>query len=250
MKREWLGRRVWVTGASSGIGAAAARKLAAQGAKLILSGRNRAALEALGCGDVLPFDIRQPSAWKEAATQVQQLGGIDDFLHCAGDCQYVDGRDYRAAPYREVMETNFLSVAEGLVEVLPLLRQGRFPRLILVSSCAPWFAFPRASAYNASKAALTAYGRSLRADFAAEGLEVALIHPGFVHTPLTAKNDFPMPFAISPEAAAERIECGLRKGRREIEFPRRFTWALRLLSSLPQGLQDAISAKLVRPRNS
>ena len=250
MKREWLGRRVWLTGASSGIGAAVARKLAAQGAKLILSGRNRSALEALGCGEVLPFDIRQPSAWKEAATQVQKLGGIDDFLHCAGDCQYVDGRDYRAAPYREVMETNFLSVAEGLVEVLPLLRQGRQARLILVSSCAPWFAFPRASAYNASKAALTSFGRCLRADLAAEGLQVCLIHPGFVHTPLTAKNDFPMPFAISAEDAAERIDCGLRKGRSELEFPKRFTWSLRFLSCLPQSLQDRISAKLVKPLNA
>jgi NAD(P)-dependent dehydrogenase (short-subunit alcohol dehydrogenase family) len=249
LNRDWQGRRIWLTGASSGIGAALAERLAKEGAQLFLSGRKRAALEALGCGEVLPFDIRSPQGWNEAAAAIEKSGGIDDFLHCAGDCQYVDGRDYRAAPYRELMETNFLSLAEGLPEVLPLLRRGDSPRLILVSSCAPWFAFPRASAYNASKAALTAFGRCLRADLAAEGLEVALIHPGFVHTPLTAKNDFPMPFAISAEDAAARIERGLRQGRREIEFPRRFTWSLRILSCLPQRVQDAISAKLVRPRD-
>ncbi len=252
MKREWLGRRVWVTGASSGIGAAVAERLAKEGAKVLFSGRNKEALDRLASGRpecaALPFDIRDPLAWRNAAQRASLWcgGGIDDFIHCAGDCQYVDGRDYRAEIYRDMMEVNFLSLTDGLAEVLPLLRQGVSSRVILVSSSAPWFAFPRASAYCASKAALTAFGRSLRADLAAEGLQVCLIHPGFVHTPLTAKNDFPMPFALEPEDAAERIDCGLRKGRSELDFPRRFIWSLRLLSCLPQFLQDRISARMVK----
>ena len=98
---------------------------------------------------------------------------------------------------------------------------------MIVGSSAWWFPFTRAEGYGASKAALAYLAQSLRADLAPEGIEVFLVSPGFVKTPLTDRNDFPMPFLIQPDDAVNRIIKGLNKGRHNIEFPRRFTWTTR-----------------------
>ncbi|MGL6250948.1 MAG: SDR family NAD(P)-dependent oxidoreductase, partial [Billgrantia desiderata] len=133
---------------------------------------------------------------------------------------------------------------------LPLLRQarqtGRRPQLAATSSAAAYLALPRAEAYGASKAALSHYLESLRLDLAHEGIDVSVIHPGFVATPLTARNDFAMPMRISAEAAAQAIVTGLEKRRLDIHFPRRFTYGLRLLGLLPPPLRYRLGKRLVR----
>ena len=143
-----------------------------------------------------------------------------------------------------------MGTVRSVERILPHLRRtrasGRPAALVIVGSSAWWFPFTRAEGYGASKAALAYFAQSLRADLAREGIEVFLVSPGFVRTPLTDRNDFPMPFLIEADDAAERIVDGLRKGRHSIEFPKRFTWTLRLLGNLPQGLIDRMAAKMAR----
>ncbi|CAN0597404.1 unnamed protein product, partial [Ectocarpus sp. 12 AP-2014] len=104
--------------------------------------------------------------------------------------------------------------------------------------------------YGASKAALTYFAHALRADLAVEGIDVVVVSPGFVKTPLTDRNDFPMPFLVSSEDAANRIVRGLARGRNEIAFPKRFTWTLRLLGALPRPIIDRMSAAMARQGNN
>ncbi|HBC35365.1 MAG TPA: short-chain dehydrogenase, partial [Marinobacter adhaerens] len=108
----------------------------------------------------------------------------------------------------------------------------------------------RAEGYGASKAALTYFAHALRADLDAEGIDVVVVSPGFVKTPLTDRNDFPMPFLVSAEDAAERIVSGLARGKNEIAFPKRFTWMLKALGALPQPLIDRMSASMARKSNT
>ncbi|MEC9084775.1 MAG: SDR family NAD(P)-dependent oxidoreductase, partial [Pseudomonadota bacterium] len=143
-----------------------------------------------------------------------------------------------------------IGTARCLDIALPALRatraKGKPATLVIVSSSAWWFPFGRAEGYGASKAALSYFAQSLRADLAAEGIRVVVVSPGFVKTPLTDRNDFPMPFIISAGDAARRIRTGLEKGRNEIAFPKRFTWSLKLLAALPRSVIDRMAASMAR----
>lgn len=251
---------IWLTGAGSGIGAALARRLLADGHHLIVSGRRQAPLQAIKAlaGDrvqVLPLDITSPDALDPALQPLldgtEPLGMV---ILNAGTCEYLDAAHFDAGVIERNLTTNVLGTARCLEAALPELRRarqaGRPATLVIVSSSAWWFPFSRAEGYGASKAALSYLARSLRADLAAEGIEVVLVSPGFVDTPLTRQNDFPMPFLISAEAAAARIVRALGKGRTEIEFPHRFTWMLRLISLLPRRMVDALAARLARPNTT
>lgn len=171
----------------------------------------------------------------------------------AGTCEYLDIDEYDSSVIERNVVTNVVGTARSLDIALPALRRtvkkGKQATLVIVSSSAWWFPFGRAEGYGASKAALTYFAQALRADLAREGIEVVVVSPGFVKTPLTDQNDFPMPFLVSAEDAANRIMTGLQKGKREIAFPKRFTWSLKLLGALPQGLIDRMSASMSRQQS-
>ncbi len=118
--------------------------------------------------------------------------------------------------------------------------------IVGVASVAGYLGLPGAEAYGSSKAAAITFLQSLRRDLAGRGIEVVTVNPGFVDTPLTARNDFPMPFLMPADAAAERIVAGLEAGRAEIDFPRRLSWPLKVLRLLPRRLTDRLAARLVR----
>ncbi|VTN15550.1 2-(R)-hydroxypropyl-CoM dehydrogenase [Raoultella terrigena] len=118
--------------------------------------------------------------------------------------------------------------------------------MVLVSSMAHWLHFPRAEAYGASKAALTWFANSLRLDWELRGIAITVVSPGFVDTPLTRKNDFPMPGRVSVESAVKAIRRGLSKGKDDIAFPTGFGLTLRLLAALPGGLQRIFLRRMVR----
>jgi short-subunit dehydrogenase len=168
----------------------------------------------------------------------------------AGTCEYLEVAEYNSDVIANNVTTNVIGTARCLDVALPALRatraKGKPATLVIVSSSAWWFPFGRAEGYGASKAALTYFAQSLRADLAAEGIRVVVVSPGFVKTPLTDRNDFPMPFIISAGDAARRIRTGLEKGRNEIAFPKRFTWSLKLLAALPQGVIDRMAASMAR----
>lgn len=245
-------KRIWLTGASSGIGAALAELLLQQGHRLALSARNADALHGLAKRYprqvlVLPGDLGDPAKVCAIGESIaQQWGALDLAILNAGACEYLDARSFEAATVERMMRANLLSVSYCLEAALPLLRIGRQAHLVAMSSAATFLPLPRASAYGAAKAALRYLFESLRIDLAAEGIDVTLISPGFVDTPLTRQNDFPMPLRWPADKAARYIVERLDKRPFEIAFPAPFVALLRLLAFLPMPLKLALGRRLAR----
>lgn len=239
--QDWRERRVWLIGASSGIGAALARELRERGAKLALSARNTEALQLLADDDVnslvLPFDITQAAGALLARDEIlAKWGGIDLVLVVAGTYQKMRAEDFDLTVAKQLVETNLNGTLNCLAAVLPtLLAQGN-GGIGIVASVAGLGGLPQALIYGPTKAALINLCESLYLDLHARGIAVYLINPGFVATPLTAKNDFTMPALISAETAAHEIVRGIERGEFHIHFPRRFTNWLRVLRLLPYRL--------------
>jgi NAD(P)-dependent dehydrogenase (short-subunit alcohol dehydrogenase family) len=252
--QEFANRRIWITGASSGIGRAVALELDRRGATIIASARNRDGLEQLakdsGTGRVhpLPLDVTDRKATLAAAQTIRgQFNGLDIAFFNAGTCEYVDVGRFDSAMFERVMQTNFLSMVYGIEAALPLLRQSEHPHLVGMSSTVAYGGLPRAEAYGASKAAIKHMLESLRLDLAPERIPVSVVCPGFVKTPLTEKNDFPMPFAISSERAARYIADGIVAQQHEIHFPKRFSLPFKLLTLLPSRLYAKLCSMMVKP---
>jgi short-subunit dehydrogenase len=205
-----------------------------------------------------------PDRVRLMTTNVDDLAGISDDLNHFGDldmailnagtCQYLEIADYDSRVIEANITTNVLGTARSLDIALPALRatraKGKPATLVIVSSSAWWFPFARAEGYGASKAALSYFAHALRADLAAEGIDVVVVSPGFVRTPLTDRNDFAMPFIIDAEDAAQRIRSGLERGKTEIAFPRPFIWLMKVFSALPQSLTDRLAARMARNTDS
>ncbi|HAT1556307.1 SDR family NAD(P)-dependent oxidoreductase [Aeromonas hydrophila] len=237
------GGRVLITGATSGIGFQLALDYRRAGWQVWGCGRDGERLLALGRHGITPlqFDGRDASAVSEAAAGLPR---VDLVILNAGNCEYMDvAEGFDGALFARVIETNLIATGHALAAFLPLLGAGG--RLAIVSSSVSWLPLPRAEAYGASKAALDYLADTLRLDLAGKGIGVTLIRPGFVATPLTAKNDFPMPCLVTVEEASRAIMAGLTAGRHQIHFPRRFIWLLRLLGALPTGLWLRLGRTLV-----
>ncbi|EZH77714.1 SDR family NAD(P)-dependent oxidoreductase [Aeromonas hydrophila] len=237
------GGRVLITGATSGIGFQLALDYRQAGWRVWGCGRDGDRLLALGRHGITPlqFDGRDASAVSEAAACLPR---VDLVILNAGNCEYMDvAEGFDGALFARVIETNLIATGHALAAFLPLLGAGG--RLAIVSSSVSWLPLPRAEAYGASKAALDYLADTLRLDLAGKGIGVTLIRPGFVQTPLTAKNDFPMPCLVTVEEASRTIMAGLTAGRHQIHFPRRFIWLLRLLGALPMGLWLRLGRTLV-----
>lgn len=237
--RNWHGKRVWVIGASSGIGAALARALLGRGARLALSARSAPGLEQIAATPgastlVLPLDVTDAAAVTPALQQVVAAwGGIDLVVWCAGSHHPVRAWELDAADARRLVDVNLNGVINGLPAVVRQLLQQNSGGMAIVSSVAGYGGLPTALVYGATKAALSNLAETLYLDLAPRGIAVYLINPGFVKTPLTDKNMFKMPALISADEAAQEIITGFARGRFEIHFPRRFTLWLKLLRLLP-----------------
>lgn len=242
--QNWKTQRVWVVGASSGIGAAFARSLLQAGAQVAVSARREDELNALvasvpgAAARVLAFDAADETAWPEAYARLRaDWPQIDLVVFVAARYDPVRAWELTLETARKGFELNVLSVYRGIETVLPdMLQQGR-GGLALVASVAGMTGLPKASIYGATKAALINLAQTLYFDLAPKGLSVYLINPGFVKTPMTDGNDFSMPDLITPEQAASAMVAGIAAGQFEICFPRRFTRWLKLLSCLPYGLR-------------
>lgn len=245
-------KRIWLTGASSGIGAALAEILLHQGHRLALSARNAQALQELAQRypqQVLlaPGDLTDSDQVRAIGERIaQQWGALDQVILNAGTCEYIEVSHFEAALVERVVRANLLSASYCVEAALPLLRQGQRPHLVAVCSSVTFLPLPRAGAYGASKAAMRYLFESLRIDLAASGIDVTLVSPGFVDTPLTRKNDFPMPMRWPVDKAARHIAERLDRRPLEIAFPRLFIATLILLSHLPGRLQLALGKRLAR----
>ncbi|MEJ2761064.1 MAG: SDR family NAD(P)-dependent oxidoreductase [Gammaproteobacteria bacterium] len=251
-------RSIWLIGASSGIGLALAEELASDDRVLYLSARHRDALDELanrlpGRTVSLPLDITDKESLDGAAKIIGDQGtGLDMVIINAGTCEYIDVGDIDIAAARRVMDTNFWGALFTVSAVLPLLRTARLmrpstrPRLVFVSSSVTYLALPRAGAYGASKAALRYFAESLRLDLQHKGIDVRVVSPGFVKTPLTDRNDFSMPFLMDADRAARCIVKGLAGSRFDIHFPGRFTRLLKTVALLPDFLRHRLLGGLSR----
>ena len=245
-------RHVWVTGASTGIGRAVTIELARRGARVVASARNESALDTLvrECGDrvqALPLDVTDRQANRWAAEEIsRRMGGLDIAFLNAGTCEYVDVASFDSALFERTIRSNFLSMIYGIEAALPLLRQSPAPQLVGMSSTVAYRGLPRSEAYGASKAAIKNLFESLQIDLAREAFRVSVVCPGFVRTPLTDRNDFPMPFRIEADEAARRIVDGIEAGKPEIHFPRRFSLLFKLMTLLPDRLYIPLCARMVK----
>ena len=235
---SWAGKRVWVIGASSGIGAACATLLLEQRACVALSARHRASLELLCQGQplaqALPLDITEPAQLRAVCAQLQQQWThIDLILVVAGGYQAMRADSFDLEAAQGLLALNVGGVFNCLEQALPwLLRQGS-GGIGIVGSVAGYGGLPKALAYGASKAALINLTESLYLDLHGRGIDVYQINPGFVATPLTADNDFKMPALMTAHDAAAAMLDGIERGQFHIHFPKRFTNILRLARLLP-----------------
>lgn len=245
-------RRIWLTGASSGIGAALAELLLQRGQRLAISARRREPLEALATRYpdqvlVAPGDLTDPLQVQAIGERIAQTwGALDMLILNAGTCEYLEARAFEAAMIERVVRANLFSASYCIEAALPLLRLGQQPLLVGVGSSVTYLPLPRAEAYGASKAGLRYLLEALRIDLAAEGIDVTLVSPGFVDTPLTRDNDFPMPMRWPVQRAARHIVERLQRRPLEIAFPGPFIAALLLLAHLPARLRLAFGKRLAR----
>jgi NAD(P)-dependent dehydrogenase (short-subunit alcohol dehydrogenase family) len=246
---------VWLVGASTGIGRATAELLHAQGARVAVSARSRAPLDAFVAAHpgslALPLDVNDRSALQAAGQQVVAAqGGIDLVMYCAGTYQAMRADSFDLGEALNHMRVNYDGALVLLDAVLPVLRKqaasGRGGHLSLVSSVAGYRGLPKSLAYGPTKAALTHLAEVLYLDLSPLKLGVSVISPGFVAMPLTAQNDFHMPALITPEVAAAEILKGLARGDFEMHFPKRFTLWLKGLRHLPYGAYFAAVRNGVR----
>ena len=245
-------RRYWLTGAGSGIGAALAEEILKTGAHVAVSSRSAAVLRVLsqrypGQVLVLPGDLTNSQRVREIGEQIaQDWGSLDTVILNAGTCEYVDVQQFDSSIVEHVVRTNLLASAYCIEAAIPLLRKGIAPHMVGIASPVTYLPLPRAEAYGPSKVGLRYLFESLRMDLAPEFIEVTMISPGFGQTPLTAKNDFPIPLSWPVGKVARQLFAKLKSRPLEIAFPGLFMAALWPLSKLPNSVQLAIGKRMVR----
>lgn len=236
---------VFITGATSGIGLQLTKDYAQAGWQVIACGRNKDKLKELQdthhTVTGLAFDVTDLDAAKAALKDLSTEPQL--WILNAGDCEYIDDGVIDAALVKRVFDINVIGLVNTIEACQPRFSPGH--RVAIVGSIASEMALPRAEAYGASKAAVSYLARTLQVDLRPKGVEVSVIYPGFVATPLTDKNTFPMPMMVSVEQASQAIRLGLSKGRPHIYFPAKFTSILRLIGLLPYRWQNTIAAKLM-----
>lgn len=226
-------KRVLITGATSGIGLSLAQHYALNGCEVIACGRNQERLQAL-CQNhnnlnPLVFDITDSEQVAKAATSIE---AVDIVILNAGDCEYIDDAgNFDGALFKRIITINLLAMGDLLEHFVNKIRSSG--QLVLVSSSVTYLPLPRAEAYGASKAGVDYLAKTLAIDLACQQIDVTLVQPGFIKTPLTDKNDFSMPFLLSSEQAAQRIFKGVEQRKKILDFPKRFTYFLRLFSWMP-----------------
>ena len=246
--QNWQGRRVWLVGASSGIGLACAKALNAAGANVIVSAREVGALTewAETCNkeglpvELMALDVTDALQVKYVARQVATGGPLDFVLYCAGHYRAQRATEFDLKDMLRHQDVNYNGMLRVLDAVLPMFLQQGCGHISLVSSVAGWRGLPNGLAYGPTKAAMTHLAETLYMDLQDIGIGVSVINPGFVATPLTAQNNFQMPALISPEEAAKAMLAGWSEGLFDIHFPKRFTAWLKLLRLLPYRVYFAL----------
>lgn len=231
-------RVVWITGASSGIGLALARLIAGHGAHVAISARSADTLADIAAANpnihAFPLDVVDAAANQAVVDGIAaKLGPIDLAVFNAGYWQPMSSRTFDPAEIKKSYDINYLGAVNGIAAVLPAMRARKSGHVALVASVAGYNGLPRGIAYGPTKAAMINLAETLKPDLARDHIAVSVINPGFVETPMTAVNEFPMPFIIKADDAAERMYRGLSAKRFEIAFPWQLVTILKVLRILP-----------------
>lgn len=235
----------WVTGASAGIGRSLALALAGEGYAVAASARREELLvelarEASGLpGRIVPFpcDVTDGDAMLATVDAIErELGPVVLAIFNAGNFFPVRGERLDTGSIERTYQINVFGVVFGLVPLVERLKARGRGHVALVGSVSGYGGLPLAAAYGASKAALNNMAAALKFDFDKMNIRIQIINPGFVDTPLTEKNTFPMPALVPVDEATRRIMRGLRTGGFEITFPRRLSWVLKFVNLLPYAL--------------
>lgn len=237
---DWQGRRVWLVGASTGIGLACAQALRAAGAYVIVSARNPQGVQDWAAQDKqvqwCALDVSDPRQVQATAQALQAEGPLDLVVYAAG---YYRAQRATAIDLDDLLQhdkVNYQGALQVIHAVLPGMLARQSGHISVLSSVAGWRGLPNGLAYGPTKAALTHLAETLYMDLQDQGIGVSVVNPGFVATPLTAQNQFTMPALISPEQAARDMLKGWAQGQFDIHFPKRFTLWLKLLRLLPYRL--------------
>ena len=244
-------KKIWITGASSGIGKALAEKFAFEGWKVAVSARRKEILDDMANNENIfsyPLDvINQDHVNNISSNIINDFSGLDLCVFSSGTYDPKLEQEINIKQNKFVMETNFFGVLYCIKSVEKYFKDKKAGHISIVSSIAAYRGLPNSSGYGPSKAALTNLTESLYFDFKKHNVRISLVSPGFIRTPLTDKNDFPMPFIRSPEFAAEKMFNGLTKGKAfETHFPKQLTLFLKFLRILPYRLYLFLIDKFVK----
>jgi len=261
-------KRIWITGASSGIGSELALQLADAGNKVVVSARGLEKLQSIvlkasglsGSITALAYDVTKDDQTESITAQLKSmLGGLDILIICAGRCEYIDNAQLETDLFRRVYEVNVFGAVNATRAAMPLLQasasnispsradkgQSDKPQIVPVASLSAVTGLPRAEAYGSSKAAMIYLFNTLRLDLQ-KRIDVTIVNPGFVETEMTKQNDFPMPFLMQPADAATRIIKGIERRKLTVNFPLRLWLSLKLPSLVPWLWYRWLGPRLVR----
>jgi NAD(P)-dependent dehydrogenase (short-subunit alcohol dehydrogenase family) len=245
---DWQGRRVWLVGASTGIGLACAQALRAAGAQVVISARHPQGVLDWAQQDAgvqwHALDVGDHAQVQATARAILAQGPLDLVVYAAGYYRAQRATAMHMADLLQHDKVNYQGALQVIDAVLPALLARQSGHISLLSSVAGWRGLPNGLAYGPTKAALTHLAETLYMDLQDQGIGVSVINPGFVATPLTAQNQFSMPALISPEEAARQMLKGWAKGQFDIHFPKRFTVWLKLLRLLPYRFYFPLVRKL------
>ncbi len=242
-------KKIWITGASSGIGKALAIKFANNGWKVAISARRENLLQDLSKNNsnIFPFtlDVKDEKLTKSVFQNIiEKFKTLDICVFCNGIHDPEAEKKLSSEKIREIMETNFFGTLNCIMAVNAFFRENKSGHISIVASVAGYRGLPASSGYCASKSALISLAESLYFDFKRHNVRISVINPGFIKTPMTDKNKFPMPMIKSSEFAAEKIFIGLtKKNAFEIHFPLIFTMLMKLLKIMPNWLYLMIASK-------
>ena len=231
-------KKIWITGASSGIGKALAEKFASEGWTVAASARRKEILDEMSSHENIfsyPLDVTNQDQIKISFEKIiEDFNGLDLCVFSSGTYDPKLEQEINVKQNKFVMETNFFGVLYCINAVENYFKNKKNGHISIVSSVAAYRGLPNSSGYGPSKAALTNLTESLYFDFKKHNVRISLVSPGFIKTPLTDKNEFPMPFIKSPEFAAEKMFNGLTKSKAfEIHFPKALTILLKIFRVLP-----------------
>ena len=241
-------KSVLITGASSGIGKQLAVDYLADGWHVWACGRDKSRLSDFSSNvnaELLEFDVTNLQATNDALIELDPYPEV--IILNAGNAEYIENGKIDSQLFKRLFDVNLFGVV-NCIEAL----QSRFSKgtqLVIVSSSVSFVALPRAEAYGASKAAVSYLAKTLAMTLSEKKVKVSLVSPGFVKTPLTEKNDFPMPTAVSVAVASKIIRKGITKRKSEIHFPKKLTLSLKVVSLLPLSFQYFILKRFIKRKS-